>query len=283
MGVIRIDGPLAVTRSPEAMHAGTPGAASGMVSAAHDLERMHHEITRHRMPRDARLVVEGDDCGYLYVLTKGWVLKYKSSVDGRRQIVDFALPGDVLGFIESRPAPYAIDMLTDGEVVAIPRMLFDGAVASRADFAGQVCRQLEEAEIRAYDRIASIGYRSALRRVCQLLLELAGRLDAGRPDASAHHWALPLRQQHFGDALGLRVETVCRALVELRRRGIAILRRGRLHVLDMDGLIAESQATADPADAPPVLSATFDATSRRHRDADRRVAPETEEAASLSR
>lgn len=283
MGVIQFDRTRSATRPPEVLRLPPPGSVLGMVSAAHDLERIHHEITRHRMARDARLIVEGDDCGYLYVLTKGWALKYKSSVEGRRQIVDFALPGDVLGFIESRPAPYAVDMLTDGEVVAIPRMLFDGAVASRSDFAGHVCRQLEEAETRAYDRIASIGYRSALRRVCQLLLELSGRLDAGCADPSEHDWALPLRQQHFGDALGLRVETVCRALVELRRRGIATLRRGRLRVLDMNALVAESQATSDPADAPPVLPATLRGSASTHRDAARHAVPDPGETVSLPR
>ncbi|MBL8702022.1 MAG: Crp/Fnr family transcriptional regulator [Alphaproteobacteria bacterium] len=212
---------------------------------AGQLGRLHHRIAAHPVRKGARLIVEDDRCEFLYILVRGWALKYKSAVDGRRQIVDFALPGEVLGFVADRCAPYAVDMLTDGEVVSIPRAIFDGIVASRPDFALHVCGRLEEAETRAYERIASIGYRSARLRVCRLLVEFIERVGRAAPGAGRSDYPLPLRQQHIGDALGLRVETVCRVLVELRRSGIAAVRRGRLFVLNAAALVAESEAAGD--------------------------------------
>lgn len=268
MGVIDSASPVLTACAPHARCVPVVRSFPDLLPAARDLARSHHQIVSHAVPKGSRLVVEGDECGAFHILAKGWALKYKSSVEGRRQIVDFALPGDVLGFVEAQQAPYAIDMLTDGEVIAIPRSMFDSIVGSQPDFARQVCHQLEAAETRAYDRIVSIGYRSASRRVCQLLVEFVERLEGVKGVFAASEWPLPLRQQDLGDALGLRVETVCRVLVDLRRRGIAIVRRGRLRVLAMDALIAESMASPDPNDA---LEAPEGHAASWPREADRHV------------
>jgi CRP-like cAMP-binding protein len=84
--------------------------------------------------------------------------------------------------------------------------------------------------------MTSIGCRSARVRVCRLLLELAARASPDGELAAQATVPMPLSQRHIADATALRVETVCRALVQLHDDGVAALRRGYLRVADAQAL-----------------------------------------------
>ena len=191
---------------------------------------------RRRLAKGAHLFLEGAESDHLYFFLRGWAMKYKSLLDGRRQILDFVLPGEPLGFVAAQPAPYAVEMLNDAEIVAVSRRAFDDLFSSDPAFARAICRELEAAGARAHERMTSIGYRSARVRVCRLLAELAERARPGDDEAGAIAVAMPLSQRHIADATALRVETVCRALVQLHDEGVAVLRRGSLRVPDFQAL-----------------------------------------------
>jgi CRP-like cAMP-binding protein len=74
--------------------------------------------------------------------------------------------------------------------------------------------------------------------VCRLLAELVERALGELPAHGPVSIALPLSQRHIADATALRVETVCRALVQLAEEGVAVVRRGTLRVAD-PALLAE--------------------------------------------
>ncbi|OWJ66389.1 Crp/Fnr family transcriptional regulator [Inquilinus limosus] len=46
----------------------------------------------------ARIMTEGDRNPPLYTVASGWAMRFKILQDGRRQILSFILPGDVIGF-----------------------------------------------------------------------------------------------------------------------------------------------------------------------------------------
>ena len=79
--------------------------------------------SRHRfVPAGAELYCEGDEGGDLYFVVEGWVIQYQILSDGRRQILDFALPGSVLGFVSpSDPTlTHTAESLTGTTVAVIP-------------------------------------------------------------------------------------------------------------------------------------------------------------------
>lgn len=45
------------------------------------------------------MVRAGNGIPAAYLLTEGWAMRYKIMREGRRQVLDFAVPGDVVGFI----------------------------------------------------------------------------------------------------------------------------------------------------------------------------------------
>lgn len=210
-------------------------------SVADRLMRLHPAISRCGHPAGARLFAEDETIDRLYGLAAGWALKTKWLIDGRRQILDFALPGDVLGSVGAHRMSYGVEMLTAGDVVLVPRGLFAAVACANPEIALEVCRQREAAEQRAYDHIASIGCRSARIRVCRLLVEFIARQPQPPGTIGELRRRLPLRQVHIADALGLRIETVCRVLGQLARSGIAVLRSGWLTVADPEALRAEAE------------------------------------------
>lgn len=226
-------------KSSNAIEAGLRDA--NLPPLAQRLLRLHPAITRCGHAAGGRLFADDESIDRLYVLGRGWALKSKWLIDGRRQILDFALPGDVLGSVGTRRMSYGVEMLTDGEVVVVPRGLFEAIALANPDVALEVCRLNEAAEQRAFERIASISCRSARLRVCRLLVELTERQSGRGPATHDLHLPLPLRQIHIADALGMRIETVCRVLGQLSRSGIACLKSGWLHVADLDALRAEGE------------------------------------------
>lgn len=221
---------------------------------ARRLTHIHPRVLRCQQAVGAQVFSEDDELGHVYVLARGWALKYKSLFDGRRQVLDFALPGDVLGFVGESHARHAVEMLTDGEVVSIPREIFGALAAANPELMLSVVHQLERATARAYEQMVSIGCRAALSRVSRLLIELAERQA---PAGAALHdidIAAPMKQLHIADALGLRGETVCRALKRLAAANLATFRQGRLQVPDLDALrrVAETpDAQERPVRAAP--------------------------------
>lgn len=211
------------------------------------LASFEHRAQRQVVAPGTALFAEDDVVDRVLVLASGWAMKSKSLIDGRRQILDFVLPGDVFGSLRSMRSSHAVEMLTAGEVLGIPVDRFVSMTADNPHLAIDVARQLEAGELRAYERIAAIGCRSAHLRVCRLLIELVHRQLPSDGPAQAVRLALPLRQIHIADALGLRIETVCRVLGRLARVGVAKLRAGELLVGDLHALRRESELESPPA------------------------------------
>ena len=49
------------------------------------------------MPAGTDIIHPGQEDAELYTLFSGWAFRYKSLADGRRQILNFLLPGDLVG------------------------------------------------------------------------------------------------------------------------------------------------------------------------------------------
>ena len=59
------------------------------------IERFRNDITR--ADAGATIVHEQQASGKLFTMYSGWAFRYKSLSDGRRQILNFLLPGNLVG------------------------------------------------------------------------------------------------------------------------------------------------------------------------------------------
>lgn len=224
-------------------------AEAGLRDLIARFEAIRQRCSVRRHARGDRIIVEGDGAGDIVLLSSGWALKQKVTIDGVRRIVDFATPGDLLGPVMAPQAAFTVEMLSDGVVTILPRSVLDADDAAGAALARHLCRLVEAAELRAQDRLTLLACRSAYLRICRFLVDLVRRQAGELAAAGPVEFPLPVRQQHLADALSLRVETVCRVLVQLRRSGLATVGRGRLAVADLSRLVAASEAADEESGA----------------------------------
>jgi CRP-like cAMP-binding protein len=155
-------------------------------------------------------------------------------LDGRRQIVDLLLPGDVFGFTASDEYDYTVEAVAECTVVAAyPRR----RVELLADSDPQLAREIRQIAFGALTRLQAqlliLGRITALEKVGSFILEMAARLSAERGNSVA----LPMSRYDIADYLAVSVETVSRAMTDLKQRGVIKLAGTRtVRIIDRDAL-----------------------------------------------
>ena len=68
------------------------------------------------------ILSEHENSANLYTVLPGWALKYKSVEDGRRQVTNYGLPGDLLGLQASvfDAMHHSVEALTDVTLCILP-------------------------------------------------------------------------------------------------------------------------------------------------------------------
>jgi len=175
----------------------------------------------------------------IYSLVDGWVALYNLLEDGRRQILQFALPGAVLAFVPTRGAVmnYSAQALTDGVVCVLSHEKLGCLARENPEIGMQLAGLIAQDRGLAYEHLSSIGRHSARERVAHLLLELFMRSRMCWPGHRGEEMHLPLTQEHIGDATGLTGVHVNRVLRDLRKEGILEFHYRRLRVLNPDKLV----------------------------------------------
>ena len=182
----------------------------------------------------------------VFTVIDGWVSLSHILEDGRRQILDFLLPGDICGLtpLADSQAPHTAEALTDVTAAAVPREQFESRLAVDAGYAREIVGRLSESISLSHDRLVDIGRRTAIEAVANLLFRLDRRLRRASGAAPGTSIDFPPTQEQLGDALGLSAAHVCRTLRILRERGILSLRRHTLRIHDpaaLRGLLARAE------------------------------------------
>jgi CRP-like cAMP-binding protein len=192
---------------------------------------------------------EGDSPAPMALLS-GWACRLRMLSDGRRQIVTFLVPGDLIGRPPPcLPAPCATLALTRVTLVETMPLFAAAAGGREAPPLPGLARALRAAELQEEvllrDQVVRLGRQTAYERLASLLLELRFRLDmAGL--ALPNRFALPLTQEVLADALGLSVVHINRTVQQMRRDRLIELRGGQVILLQPSAL----QSVADWQDIP---------------------------------
>ncbi len=169
----------------------------------------------------------------IFVLCSGWAFRFLRISDGRRQILNFLLPGDLFSAsaIFEQVCHSSVKALTTIQVSAMKRAVVQSRLAAHPAIVASLARSFS-AEVRMSDgMIVALGRCPAEQRIAFLLLHLMKRI-AARNVIRDQRFPLPLRQQHIADAVGLTSVHVCRVLRGFHDRRIADLSDGVLEVMD---------------------------------------------------
>jgi CRP/FNR family transcriptional regulator, nitrogen fixation regulation protein len=152
---------------------------------------------------------EREEAQYVYQIITGAVRTYKLLSDGRRQINSFHLSGDLFGLENGPSHRFTADAIVETRVrIRKRRGLFETMTSQAAveNVVWLVSKNLQHAE----NHMLLLGRKTALEKVAAFLLEMDER------QACPHVVMLPMNRRDIADYLGLTVETVSRALSNLR-------------------------------------------------------------------
>jgi CRP-like cAMP-binding protein len=193
------------------------------------------------------IISEQKSTGKIYTLYAGWAFRYKTLSDGRRQIMNFLLPGDLVGLQEkfADGSTSGVQAATDTVLCVFPQDGLWELFGSHPSLGYDVTWLAAREENMLDENLLTTGRRNAMERVAMLLLHLfrrASRIGLAREGEID----FPVNQQHIADALGLSLVHTNKTLRRLHLLGLHEIRDGRLRLLNPKAL----QQMADYYDKP---------------------------------
>lgn len=223
---------------PRPAEAGRPRKISISQIAAERKIGMVMNITRGKT-----IFNDGEDAIYSYKVVEGAVRLSKIMLDGRRQIAEFALPGDLFGFEHSESHELSAEAVTPVTVIRYHRSHIENLGEEFAEVRRELMAHLRHGLTSAQAHLVMLGRQTAKERVAAFLVALANH----RGVSEGQSLELPMGRQDIADYLGLTIETVCRTLTDLKEsQAISIPDRHRVIIGDFEML--EDLAQGDSAE-----------------------------------
>lgn len=182
---------------------------------------------------DEQIAVRNQAYEDVFVLCTGWAFRYFQLSDGRRQILKFLLPGDLLSPIGvfEKSFHFSVKALTGVQVAGFARSEIHARSTVNSDVQTALVKSCIADTHHTTELLTALGQCSAEERIAHLLLHLIARI-AARNVIREQHYPLPLRQQHIADAVGLTPVHVSRIFSLFRDRRLLDLSEGVLKVFD---------------------------------------------------
>jgi CRP-like cAMP-binding protein len=180
---------------------------------------------------------QGERSPVLYTVLSGFGTRSLLLENGRRQVINFVMPGDFLGLQagimgEMRHSVHAV---TEMVLCRFSRSRLWDLFRNRPDRAYDLTWIAAIEEHFLGETIATLGQRNALERMAWALTRIWQRLSAvglQRGDSVP----LPYRQHDMADALGMSLVHTNRVVATLRARDLATWSGGTLRIHDLPAL-----------------------------------------------
>ncbi len=187
-------------------------------------------------------IVENADLRTTFIVIEGWAIRYSDLSTGRRQILSYALPGDILGLhVNFRAtATYSASALTPLKLAAVdPRRVIEISQKFPIIAAGLSWCTAREFAILG-DQAIRLGRLSARQRLAHLFLELWHRFALIENDNG--NWVeIPMTQRDLADTLGMSLVHTNRSLKSLRDAGLVSVSKDYVRLNDVKALIEMSE------------------------------------------
>jgi len=191
---------------------------------------------QHRSGAAGQILFSQDDPpSGIWFVESGAVRLYASDADGREQTLQVVRAGasfNEVPFFDLGPEPATAQVVEPAELLVLPverreeilRAAPELAIAAAASFAFRL-RQ-------AIALVEDLSFRQLGGRVARVLLQAV----APHPGVGAGSGGRPLTQREIAEMVGSSREVVARTLRQLEREGLIRVERGRILLLDREGL-----------------------------------------------
>jgi len=191
------------------------------------------------------LFSEGEPCTGLHIVVRGKVRIFKTSMNGREQVLAVEGPGSSvaeLPVFDGGPYPASVVALEDSEIAFISRRDFHAYCIEHPDVALKVLAVVGARLRRLVGIIEELSFTTIRQRLVATLVKLAQ--TQGRQTAQGIEFRLPDSHQEIANQLGTVRELISRNLMRLQAEGLIEVEARHIVVKDMAGLNALLEASA---------------------------------------
>nr|WP_240230288.1 Crp/Fnr family transcriptional regulator [Devosia sp. JXJ CY 41] len=200
------------------------------------------------------LMAEGAHSAHLYTLLSGWAFRYKSLPDGRRQILNYMLPGDLVGLQGSviGEMQHSVEALSPLVLCVFQRNRLDELFRNHPGLGFDITWLAAQEERMLDEHLLSLGRRTAMERAAYLIAFLHQRAESVglAPSRSLY---IPITQMHVADTLGLSIVHTNKTLRKLAERKMIRWLDRACEVLDVEGLMELADWDGLPERTRPLI------------------------------
>ena len=194
-----------------------PALFCGTVANAHELRALQGIATEIYFRSGQSIFSEREPADRVFGLSKGVVRLY-TFMDGRRQVLAFALPGDFLGMPLASLHRVSADAIGEVALCQFSRDELMKLIESSPNLMRLLIEFADRELDMAQDQLLLLGNGSAEKKVVMFLIGWRDRL--ARLSLSSEIVPLPMRRRDIADFLGLKLETVSRTLAKLEQKNV---------------------------------------------------------------
>ncbi len=202
-----------------------------------ELKSVDRLIDRRRtVKRGDYLFRAGAALHVLYAIRSGFLKSCVLHEDGREQVAGFHMMGDLMGMDAIGTNQHLCDAvaLENSDVCEIPLQDLE-ALSRQIPSLQQHFHRIMSREIaRDHGVMLLLGSMRAEERLAAFLLNLSQRFSLRGYSPTEFH--LRMTREEIGSYLGLKLETVSRALSHFQAQGLITVQNKHLCILEIDGL-----------------------------------------------
>lgn len=184
----------------------------------------------------AEIVVEQDITrGGLFTLLDGVMMRYRSLEDGRRQVVNFMFPGDLIGLQAAfgEHASHSVEALLPSRLCVFAHRRYYDLIVAQPSLGYDITWLAAKEETALEEHLVALGRRSARERVAYLAVWLLQRARGTGMADSHNRLEVTITQSQIADMLGLSLVHTNRTIKALERSGEVVWRSGSITVPDL--------------------------------------------------
>ncbi len=196
-------------------------------------------LARFLEPHDAAagqlLFIQEDPPRGMWFVESGAVRLYASDPDGREQTIQIARAGSSFNevpFFDLGPEPATARVVEAAHLLELPISRRDEILLNVPELATAAAASFAFRLRQAIALVEDLSFRQVSGRVARVLLQAV----APHPGVGAGSGGRLLTQREIAEMVGSSREVVARTLRQLERAGLLRLERGRIVLLDREGL-----------------------------------------------
>ncbi len=211
-----------------------PAAAASIAAEKPTLSSLFWRQPIERIAPGSVVFWEGDAAKSVFEVVDGTLRVYRILHDGRRVILGFVCPGDLLGVSLRGHYLYTVEAITPVEVRRLPKHRLESLSEREPHLNEQLFSKLCDEMAAAQDQMVLLSRRSADEKLAGFFLLMA----RGQVQKRGMIIELPMTRLDIADYLGMTIETVSRTITKLAGCDvIATVGRHSISLLNMNALV----------------------------------------------